>query len=56
MPSRWRNIALGATVAILLAFTTVVPTIRGVSTWKYVLAAIGVLLFVLAGRSESKST
>ena len=54
MPSRSRTIAAGAGVAIVLAFTIAVPTIRGVSTWKYVLAAIGVLLFVLAGRGESK--
>jgi hypothetical protein len=45
-----RNIVLGAVTALVGAFTLAVPSIHGVSTWKYVLAAIGVMLFVVAGR------
>jgi hypothetical protein len=33
-----------------VAFTVAVPSVYGISTWKYVLAAIGLMLFVLAGR------
>jgi hypothetical protein len=48
-----RRIILGAAIAIVLAFTVAVPTIRGISTWKYLLAAIGVMLFLAAGRDRS---
>jgi uncharacterized membrane protein YeiH len=44
------NIVLGAVAAIVIAFTLAVPSVHGISTWKYVLAAIGVMLFVVAGR------
>jgi hypothetical protein len=48
-----RNIVLGTVTAIVAAFTVAVPSVHGVSTWKYVLAAIGVMLFVVAGRDSS---
>ena len=47
------NIVLGAVAAIVIAFTLAVPSVHGISTWKYVLAAIGVMLFVVAGRDTS---
>ncbi len=40
--------ALG--VAIVFAFTMAVPSIGTVSTWKIVLGATGIALFVLAER------
>jgi hypothetical protein len=45
-----RNLAFGAGVAVGLAAMAVVPTIAGVSTWKWVLGVLGVALFVLAER------
>jgi hypothetical protein len=56
MSSRWRTLAVGATIAVVLAFVIVIPEIGGVSTWKYVLAAIGLILIILAGRKESTSS
>lgn len=51
MPHPLRNIVFGMAVAAVLAFMAVVPAVRGISTWKYVLAAIGVVLIVRAGRN-----
>jgi hypothetical protein len=48
-----RNIVLGGVAAVVAAFTVAVPSVRGISTWKYVLAAIGVMLFLAAGRDRS---
>jgi len=45
-----RRILIGLGVAILLAAIGVTPTIAGVATWKFVLAAFGVALFILAER------
>jgi hypothetical protein len=50
MPHRWRKVVFGTAVAAVLAFMIAVPTIHGISTWKYVLAAIGVVLIVIGGR------
>jgi hypothetical protein len=41
---------LGA--AIVIAFVLVVPRIGTVATWKVVLAAAGLAVFVLAGRDR----
>jgi len=51
-----RRIVLGAGVAIVTVFMLVVPSIDGVSTWKYVLGAIGLVLFFLAGRDRPTKT
>jgi hypothetical protein len=51
-----RSIILGSSAAIVMAFTLIVPRVYGVSTWKYVLAAIGVTLFFLADRDGSTRT
>ena len=54
--ARWRSsvrLVLGLGAAIVIASMLAVPSIYGVSTWKYVLAAFGVLLFVMAGRDTS---
>jgi hypothetical protein len=54
MVSRWRAVSGGAAIAVVLAFMIVVPEIRGVSTWKYVLAAFGLILIILGGRGEGR--
>jgi hypothetical protein len=40
----------------VLAFTVAVPSVFGISTWKYVLAAVGLMLFLLAGRNPPAGT
>jgi hypothetical protein len=47
-----RNLILGASIAALLTVIAVVPTVAGISTWKWALAAVGLILFVLGGRSR----
>jgi hypothetical protein len=49
-----RNIALGLGAAIVIAFVLVVPRIGTVATWKVVLAAAGLAVYILAGRDTSK--
>jgi hypothetical protein len=48
------NLVSAAAAAGVVALLLAVPSIGGVSTWKYVLAAIGLALFVLAGRGKPK--
>jgi hypothetical protein len=50
-----RNIVVGAAAAIVIAFVLVVPRIGTVATWKVVLGAAGVAVFVLAGRETISS-
>jgi hypothetical protein len=45
-----RNLVLGTGIAVGLASMAIVPTIAGVSTWKWVLAVLGVVLLVRARR------
>jgi hypothetical protein len=45
-----RNLVLGGGIAAGLATLAIVPTIAGVDTWKWILAILGVVLFVLAER------
>jgi len=47
-----RNLAGGLLVAVLLAVPFVVPVIAGIDTWKYLLGAIGLWIFVRAGMSR----
>jgi len=56
MNSAVRTTIIGAVTAIVLAFVVAVPTVYGVSTWKYVLGAIGLVLFLLGGRKPSPKT
>jgi hypothetical protein len=44
------RIAAGLGVALVAAALAVVPSILGVATWKWVLGAIGLAIFVSAGR------
>ena len=48
-----RNIVVGALAAAVVAFTIAVPSVYGIATWKYLLAVIGLMLFVLAGRATT---
>ncbi len=50
MTTRHRNLALGLGIAVALTIVAAVPTIAGVSTWKWALAVVGGLLFFLAER------
>ena len=47
------RIIVAAGIAIVIAFTIAVPSLGGVSTWKYALAALGVVLFILGGSDKS---
>jgi hypothetical protein len=40
------RIIIAAGAAIVIAFTIAVPSLRGISTWKYALAALGMALFL----------
>ena len=44
-----RNLIGGLVVAGLLALPFAVPVIAGIDTWKYLLGAVGLWLFVRAG-------
>ena len=44
------RIVAGLLVAAVAAALAVVPSILGVATWKWVLGAIGLAIFVSAGR------
>jgi hypothetical protein len=46
------RIAGGLGIAVVLAALATVPTILGVATWKWVLGAIGLAIFVSAGRRQ----
>jgi hypothetical protein len=50
-----RNIVFGAGAAIVIAFVLVVPRIGTVATWKVVLGAAGLAVFILAGRETISS-
>ena len=50
MASRIRNIVGGLAIATVIAVIMMVPSFRGISTWKYLLGVIGLVLFLLAGR------
>ena len=49
-----RNISLGFGVAFLIALMMAIPQVGGISTWKIVLGAIGVVMVLLAGRDETR--
>ena len=44
------RIIAGLGIALAAAVLATVPTILGVDTWKWVLGAIGLAIFVSAGR------
>jgi hypothetical protein len=50
---RIQNLAGGLGVAVLLAAPFVVPAIDGVSTWKYLLGAIGLWVFIRSGMTRT---
>jgi hypothetical protein len=43
-----RNLVSGGAVAALLAIVMLVPTVAGVSTWKWVLGLVGLLVWFRA--------
>lgn len=51
--SQMRNMAIAAALATTLSLLMAVPDIGGVSTWKIVLAGVGLLLFILGGRHKA---
>jgi uncharacterized membrane protein YeiH len=52
MKIRNLNFIMGLIVAAVIATPLVVPTIAGISTWKYLAGAIGLAVFVRAGMSR----
>jgi hypothetical protein len=44
------RIVAGLAIALVAAVLAIVPSILGVATWKWVLGAIGLAIFVSAGR------
>jgi len=46
MTSPVRNLVAGSGVAAVLAILLAAPTIVGISSWKIVLAALGLILFM----------
>ena len=55
MTSPARNILAGSGLAVLLAVLLAAPTIGGISSWKILLGAIGLILFVRSSRrAETK--
>jgi hypothetical protein len=49
---KFRNLAGGLVAALLLAAPLIVPVIAGIDTWKYLMGAVGLWLFVRAGFSR----
>jgi len=47
-----RNLVIGVVVAVALALALSPARIAGIDAWKIVLAAIGAVLVVTAGRGE----
>jgi len=45
-----KRLILALAVAAVPAIVVFVPTIAGVSTWKWVLGIVGLMIFMLAGR------
>ena len=52
MTSPLHNILLGVVVAMVLALIMIIPNIGGVGTWKYALAALGLVLWFLAEKQH----
>jgi hypothetical protein len=48
-----RKILPAALIASALAVSFAVPQVAGIATWKLVLAAIGLVIFLAAGRLKS---
>ena len=44
------RVVAGLAVALVIAALVAVPSVFGVATWKWVLGAIGLALFVAGGR------
>jgi hypothetical protein len=53
MKIRSLNLISGLVVAAVIALPLIVPTVAGISTWKYLAGAIGMAIFVRAGMSRS---
>jgi hypothetical protein len=47
-----RNLVFGVGVAVGLATIVIVPTIAGVSTWKWLLGVLGLVLILRAERRD----
>lgn len=47
-----KNLAMGLVIAVALALAMSPVTIAGIAAWKIVLAAVGAVLVVTAGRNK----
>jgi hypothetical protein len=54
MTSRVQNIVGGVAIATVIAVVVMVPSFRGISTWKYVLGVIGLVLFICGGIGQKR--
>jgi uncharacterized membrane protein YeiH len=45
-----RRLVVAALVAVAVAVFMAVPRIAGIETWKWLLAAVGLTLFILSGQ------
>jgi hypothetical protein len=55
MKVRSLNFIIGLAVAAVIATPLVVPTIGGISTWKYLAGAIGLVVFIRAGMGRPQA-
>jgi hypothetical protein len=54
MTSRVQNIVGGLAIATVIAVIVMVPSFQGISTWKYVLGVIGLVLFFCGGIGQKR--
>ncbi len=47
-----RRLIVGALIAVAVFASVALPPIAGIAVWKYVLGAVAIWLFVLAGRTS----
>lgn len=52
MKIRNLNLIGGLVVATVIALPLIVPSVAGISTWKYLAGAIGMAVFIRAGMSR----
>ena len=56
MATPWPRIAVGLGISIVIAIVLLVPSIGTVSTWKIVVGAVGLIVFLRAGRADPKKS
>jgi hypothetical protein len=54
VPPRLLTLAAGLAVAVLIAGGLLIATVTSIGVWKYVLAVLGLLIFVVGGLAFPK--